>query len=213
MSRYEPSKPRPPSFDIGVDRVAIVLQLICHGCREARAHISADMLEPDINRWVWQSMRRIKEDLGFCSVEVYGEFPVVPYSELGQKAKIRKPDIVLKFFRHFGNEDAYVAIECKRVDPNDNTLNRRYVTKGVDRFATGKYAKHHRWAFMLGYMLALPADRVIAHIDAGIQKKYGLDAALKKHPSHQHSLAIFENAMNQRGAGQIRVMHVFVDMS
>lgn len=104
-------------------------------------------------------------------------------------------------------------IECKRVDPSDKKLNGRFVTDGVDRFATGKYAKHHRRAFMLGYVLALPVDRVVAHIDAGLQGKYGLDAALKKLSPHRHALAIFENAIKQSGAGQIRLVHVFVDMS
>ena len=111
------------------------------------------------------------------------------------RSKIRKLDVFLKFGLQFGNEDGHVAIECKRVDPNDNKLNGRYVTDGVERFATGWYAKHRRRAFMLGYVLALPVDCAIARINARIQGEYGEDAVPKKQPSHQRSLAIFKDAI------------------
>lgn len=205
--------PRSASFELSDDQVATVLDLICRGSDEARAHVSPGTHESAINQRVWQSMRRIKHELGLVNVEVYGEVQVPEDSAPAQTAVLRRPDIFLKFIHQFGNEDAHVAIESKRVDPNDKKLNGRYVTDGVDRFATGKYAMHHRWAFMLGYVLELPVGRAIAHIDAGIQGKYGLDAALKKLSPHRHSLAIFENAINQSGAGQIRLKHVFVDMS
>ena len=162
----------------------------------------------------------IKEELGIKGAWVYREVTVVVHAELAHRSKIRKLDVFLKFGLQFGNEDGHVAIERKRVDPNDNKLNGRYVTDGVERFATGWYAKHHRRAFMLGYVLALPVDCVIAHIDAAIQCEYAavqggydLDAALKKQSPHQHSLAIFENAIYRDGEDQIRLMHVFVDMS
>lgn len=214
MTRFARRRPlRSASLELSDDQVATVLDLICRGSDEARAHVSPGMHESTINQRVWQSMRRIKHQLGLVNVEVYGEVQVPDGSAPAQVDVLRRPDMFLKFIHQFGNEDAYVVIEGKRVAPNDNTLNGRYVTDGVDRFATGTYAKHHRRGFMLGYVLTLPVDRVIAHIDAGIQGRYGLDAALKKLSPHRHSLAIFENTINQSGAGQIRLMHVFVDMS
>ena len=66
---------------------------------------------------------------------------------------------------------------------------------------------------MLGYVLALPVDCAIARIDAAIQGEYDLDAALKEQPPHQHSLAIFENAIDRYGEDQIGLIHFFVDMS
>lgn len=202
--------PRYPPFDLSEDQITTVLDLICRGSNKARDLVSPGMREPDINRTVWQSMRQIKDDLEI--VEVYGEVPVASSLAHSPPSVLRKPDIFLKFIHQFGNEDEYVAIECKRVKANDTTLNSRYVTEGVDRFATGKYAKHHRWAFMLGYVLALPVEGVISYIDNRIIERYGPSAALTKHPPRQHSLAICENALTQCDPEQIRLMHVFVDM-
>ena len=204
--------PRRPPFDLSEDQIATVLDLICRGSRKAREHVSLGMREPDINLRVWQSMRQIKDGLKPVSIEVYSEVPVASSSAHSPPSVLRKPDIFLKFIHQFGNEDEYVAIECKRVKANDTTLNGRYVAEGVDRFATGKYAKHHRWAFMLGYVLALPVEGVILYIDNRLRERYGPSAVLTKHPPRQHSLAICENALIQGNPGQIRLMHVFVDM-
>ena len=204
--------PRQPSFKLSDDQIATVLDLICRGSKEAKGHVSPGMCEPEINRAVWQSMRQIKDELGIFGVEVYGEVPIVSDSARFRESALGKPDIFLKFIHQFGNEDEYVVIECKRVKANDTALNGRYVTEGVDRFVTGKYAKHHRWAFMLGYVLALPVEGVISYIDNRIIERYGPSAALTKHPPCQHSLAICENALTQCDPEQIRLMHVFVDM-
>ena len=61
---------------MGADQVAVVLDLACHGSKEARAHVSAGMREPEINRWVWRSKLRIKEELGIEGAGVYGEVPI-----------------------------------------------------------------------------------------------------------------------------------------
>lgn len=204
--------PRCPPFDLSESQIGTVLDLIYRGSKEARGLVSPGMREPDINRKVWQSMRQIKDDLELVDVEVYGEVPVVSDAVRFRESTLGKPDIFLKFIHQFGNEDEYVAIECKLVKANDATLNGRYVTEGVDRFVTGKYAKDHHRAFMLGYVLAMPVESVIAYIDTRVRAEYGSGAALERHPPGEHSLALCENVLIQVGAGQIRLMHVFVDM-
>ena len=62
---------------MGADQVAIVLDPSPHGSREARAHVSAGMRQPEINRRVWQSKHRIKEELGIEGAGVYGEVPIM----------------------------------------------------------------------------------------------------------------------------------------
>ena len=52
-----------------------------------------------------------------------------------------------------------MAIECKRVKAGDSSLNAKYVSEGVDCFATGQYATGHARGFMLGYVLACPVKR------------------------------------------------------
>ena len=204
--------PRHPSFKLSDDQIATVLDLICRGSNQARGHVSLGMREPEINRIVWQSMRQIKDELELVGVEIHGEVQVVSDPVRFRESALVKPDIFLKFIHQFGNEDEYVAIECKLVKATDTSLNGRYVTDGVDRFATGKYAKHHQRAFMLGYVLALPVESVIAYIDTRIRERYGSGAALQRHAPRQHSLAVCENALIQVGTGQIRLTHVFVDM-
>jgi hypothetical protein len=121
-------------------------------------------------------------------------------------------DITLQFLHQFGDEDAYVAVECKRVRPGDATLNGSYVTQGVHRFVTGKYAAGHQWGFMLGYVLGVPVEDIVSYVDARLRKDYGDPAAMALDTPHPSSLAVLENAVVQSGHHTIRLKHVFVDM-
>ena len=121
-------------------------------------------------------------------------------------------DIVMQFLHQFGDENAYVGVECKRVTPGDSTLNGRYVSEGVDRFVTGKYGAGHEWGFMLGYLLALPVQDVVDFVNSRIRKVYGSSAALHPEDSHSKSLAVLTGVLVQVGDHHIRLKHVFVDM-
>jgi hypothetical protein len=81
-------------------------------------------------------------------------------------------DILLRFLHQFGEEDAYLGVDCKLVAHGDMSLNRRYVTQGVSRFVTGQYAARHHWGMMLGDVLKLPSARLVADIDGRIRKAY-----------------------------------------
>ena len=56
-------------------------------------------------------------------------------------------------------------IECKRVAGSDSNLCRLYVTEGVDRFESGKYAGGHGLAFMAGYVVAGCAGEAAAGVN------------------------------------------------
>jgi hypothetical protein len=122
-------------------------------------------------------------------------------------------DITLKFLHQFGDEDDYVAVECKRVGAGLSALNSSYVSNGVDRFVTGQYAAGHEWGFMLGYVLALPVDSVVRTIDDHLRKSYGELAKLTPKTAHALSLAILEGALAQKDGHTIRMKHIFVDMT
>ena len=51
------------------------------------------------------------------------------------------------------DQEAYFSIECKRVSATDATLANLYVTEGVARFTSGKYASGHDWAGMLAFVI------------------------------------------------------------
>ena len=92
------------------------------------------------------------------------------------------------------------------------TLNSRYVSQGVDRFATGKYAGGHLWGFMLGYVLVMPVEGIVQFIDSRIRRDYGEGAALRGQVSRQGSLAVCEGDLIQPGDSKITIKHIFVDM-
>ncbi len=120
-------------------------------------------------------------------------------------------DISLKFLEHFGYEDAYVAVECKRVGAGLSQLNKRYVTEGVARFVSGQYAARHPQAFMMGYVLALPVEKPIESIDRRLRKLYG--SRLAHTARHPFALAVETGALQQQNGHVIHIDHIFVDMT
>lgn len=200
-----------PAFALSDDQIATVLDLVCRGAQAARTDVSSGMLEVPITSVVRKAVRRTKKALGLTNLQIHGEHELDNMAT-NDPSILGRIDITMQFLHQFGDEDAYVAVECKRVRPGDTTLNGRYVSEGVDRFVTGQYAAGHEWGFMLGYILALPAQDVIDFIDSRIRKVYGEPAALQPEPSHPQSLAVLTGALVQSGDHHIRLKHVFVDM-
>ncbi|MBF0871782.1 hypothetical protein [Gluconobacter japonicus] len=212
MSLLTPDAPfGHPAFALSDDQIATVVDLVCRGCDAARPDLTTGMLEVPITIVVRKAMRRVKKTLGLTNLQIRGEVELEDMST-NDSALLGRIDITLQFLHQFGDEDAYVAVECKRVQAGDSTLNGSYVAKGVDRFVTSQYAAGHDWGFMLGYILALPASDVVEAIDARIRKTYGESAGLTPQASHALSLAVLEGALTQSGSHTIRLKHIFVDM-
>jgi hypothetical protein len=200
-----------PAFALSDDQIATVVDLVCRGCEAARPNITPGMLEVPTTIVVRKAMRRVKKTLGLTNLQVRGEVEIENMAT-NDPALLGRIDITLQFLHQFGNEDAYVAVECKRVRAGDTTLNGSYVAKGVDRFVTSQYATGHDWGFMLGYVLALPASDVVDAVDARIRKAYGEAAGLTPETAHALSLAVLEGAVIQNNNHVIRLKHIFVDM-
>lgn len=200
-----------PAFALSDDQIATTLDLICRGAHAARPNLNPGMLEVPITSVVRKAIRREKNALGLTNLQIHGEYELDNMAT-NDPSILGRIDIIMQFLHQFGDEDAYVAVECKRVRPGDSTLNGRYVSEGVDRFVTGKYAAGHEWGFMLGYILALPAQDVVDFIDSRVRKVYGTPAALQSEPTHPQSLAVLTGVLVQDGDHHIRLKHVFVDM-
>lgn len=200
-----------PAFALSDDQIATVVDLVCRGCDAARPDLTTGMLEVPTTIVVRKAMRRVKKTLGLTNLQIRGEVELEDMST-SDPTLLGRIDITLQFLHQFGDEDAYVAVECKRVQAGDSTLNGSYVSKGVDRFVTSQYASGHDWGFMLGYVLALPASDVVEAIDARIRKTYGDSAGLTPQTAHALSLAVLEGALTQSGSHTIRLKHIFVDM-
>lgn len=201
-----------PSFRLSEDEIATVIDLTCRATHEAKNHVQSGMHEVPITVIVRKAMRGIKKAEGLTSLQVRGEHELENMDTPADPDLLGRIDIMLQFLRQFGDEDDYIAIECKRVGAGHSTLNARYVSEGVHRFATGQYSKGHEWAFMLGYVLALPVDEPISAINHRICQTYGPQAKLEPVSTHPPCLAVLSGSLIQCGTHTIRLQHIFVDM-
>lgn len=200
-----------PSFALSDDQLATVVDLLCQGVAAARPHLTSGMLEVPITTHVKKAMRRLKKDLGLSNLEITGEFELLDLSNNAPEVQGRI-DIILRFLHQFGDEDAYLGVECKRVGHGKATLNQRYITRGVDRFASGQYGAGHHRGIMLGYVLRLPSASVVQGIDVRMQRTYGKSAKLAGIYAHPDALSMHEGDLAQGRAGHmIRLTHIFVD--
>lgn len=200
-----------PSFDLTEDQLATVVDLLCQGVAAARPLLEPGMLEVPITIHVKKAMRRLKKEFGLSNLEIAGEFELLDLSNNDPEV-LGRIDIILRFLHQFGDEEAYLGVECKRVGNGESALNQRYVTKGVDRFVSGQYASGHHWGVMLGYVLKLPSASLVTGIDTRIRSTYGEAAKLIDLDAHADALSMHSGELAQGVAGHIiRLMHVFVD--
>lgn len=201
-----------PSFDLSEDQLATVVDLLCRGAAAAKPLLTSGMLEVPITIHVKKAMRRLKKELGLSNLEIMGEFEVLDLSSDNPDV-LGRIDIILRFLHQFGDEDAYLGVECKRVGYGEATLNQRYVTQGVNRFATGQYGSGHHWGMMLGYVLRLPTTALVKGIDARIRGTYGETSKLVDLDAHIDALSMHSGDLVQDAATGhiIRLTHVFVD--
>ena len=204
-----------PPFGLSADEVETVIDLTCRGARSANAHVTPGLLEVPITSLVRKEMRRVKKELGLTNLEIRGEHELDDMASRSDPKILGRIDITLKFLRQFGNEDEYVAIECKRVGPGSaySQLNGYYVSDGVDRFVNGHYAAGHAFGFMLGYVLALPVLKIVKSIDKRVRTAYGDAAALKERDCHPEALAVNVNALVRQSGQPMELFHLFVDMT
>jgi hypothetical protein len=201
-----------PSFQLSEDEVATVIDLTCRAANEGRNELIPGMHEVPITIIVRKALRRIKKRDGFTNLQVRGEHELEDMSK-ADPSLLGRIDITLQFLHQFGDEDAYVGIECKRVGAGHGNLNTLYVTKGVDRFVTGQYSAGHAWGFMLGYTLALPINQITDPISLRVCSDYGDKAKLTPTGSHPNALAILSGSLVQTGNHVIQLQHLFVDMT
>ncbi|MCL6371542.1 hypothetical protein EXT64_01215 [Pectobacterium atrosepticum] len=200
-----------PSFALSEDELATVVDLLCQGVAAAKSLLTPGMLEVPITLHVKKAMRRLKKEFGLSNLEITGEFELLDLGNNDPEV-LGRIDIVLRFLHQFGDEEAYLGVECKRVGAGETTLNQRYVTQGVNRFVTGQYGAGHYRGVMLGYVLKLPSAALVEGIDARIRTAYGEDAKLVNVDPHAESLSMHEGSLSQGTSGHIiRLTHVFVD--
>jgi hypothetical protein len=201
-----------PAFALTDDQIATVIDLVCRGVEEARPAVTPGMLEVPITLVVRKAMRRVKKLLNLTNLQIRGEHELEDMAT-NDPTILGRIDITLQFLHQFGDEDAYVAVECKRVGAGLPALNGSYVTNGVDRFVTGQYAAGHEWGFMLGYVLAQPVQDVIEYISYRLEQAYGPTAKLVPETAHALAMAVLRGALAQSGGHTIQLKHIFIDLA
>jgi len=200
-----------PSFKLSADQRATVIDLVCKASQAGRNSVKSGTLEVPINIIVRKAMRAQKKTLGLTNLQIRGEHELEDMAK-SDASLLGRIDISLQFLHQFGNEDAYVAVECKRVAAGKSDLNTKYVTQGVSRFTNGKYSSGHEWGFMLGYVLALPVLEVTTAVDKRIRTDYGESAKLSALACHPQALAMLDGSLKQTNGHVIKLNHIFVDM-
>lgn len=134
------------------DIVEIALSLIYgawpHVCK--RTDIDSSCTEPKIAGALYMELWREKKRRN-----IKGPPYIIDEAASRSSESRLVPDgrIDFKLIYDFDNEDAFFSVECKRVSGADTSLANLYVTQGVLRFISGKYAKKHDWAAMLGFVI------------------------------------------------------------
>ncbi len=164
-------------IDIHRERSEAILQVVDAGWKLAstspRAHARAG--EVEITECLRDGMRAV---LAESAADWSRKMTVLPGTESRSSTDVRRPDgrtDVPVFFsdirEEYNEHDPHAIVECKRVAGSRTGLCREYVQEGMDRFATGKYARNHAVGFMVGYLLSGDAASAAACINAHLTRK------------------------------------------
>src|ERR1700730_2252924 len=86
---------RPP-FELSVDEIDSVVDLLCRGVANARAIVTAGMPEVPITIHVRKALLRLKKQLGFSNLEIGGEIEILDTGN-DDPAVLGRIDIVFRF--------------------------------------------------------------------------------------------------------------------
>ena len=169
--------------------IGVVYKLICHsGC----------MLQNDENK--------IRNEFGhfFCEQTYKASTSTAKDYYYDQEAWLPKSAgrVDMRFLSPncYGHQDAFFAIECKRLD-SKSPLCQEYVDNGIRRFTTGKYPSLLGCNAMLGFVvssidLTTTIESINKHLDSSeylttTSTKMTEMVGLKSHHSMPHSFVLY----------------------
>ncbi|WLT33351.1 hypothetical protein [Geothrix sp. PMB-07] len=203
-----------PSLDLGEDEIFTVAKLIVDAARVVRPSVPPGDYEVPINIRMRKALRKVKRDIGLNNIEIHGEDEVL--NEAIDDPEVEgRIDIVVRFLQQFGDENAYLGIECKRLLRGDSGLNINYVDKGLARFVTCQYSCGHKWGMMVGYVMNPPLGDITEYLNSKICERYGPSAAMENVESSELVDALdFKKSKHTqiRAANDINILHIIVPM-
>ena len=193
---------------------AAILLTLEAGWKIASAYpeVHADAGEVEITERLREGMRQALDRNEF---QWRKEMTVLPGTESRSRPENLTPDgrtdipiliseIRLKFQVH----DPHAIIECKRIAGNHASLCRLYVISGIDRFRTGQYARNHRVAFMVGYLISGQAAAAVSGINKYLTGK-GRQAERLEPSNIIKEPCTWESDHPRAGSSSIELYHAF----
>ena len=156
------------------ERRVAILQVLAAGWWRAlkSPHVDPDATDTEVP--ITESLRRgMRSELNESDAPWCRKMTILPGTESSSSPDVVRPDGIVDipvFFadirERLGEHDPHAIIECKRVSGGHANLCRLYVTEGIDRFASGKYAGNHTDGFMVGYLISGDTESAVTGINA-----------------------------------------------
>lgn len=118
------------------------------------------------------------------------------------------------------DERTYFVIECKKIRSTDNSLALKYVRKGVNRFASGKYSEGHAYGAMVGYVVCGNRkgciNRIVAVLESEPVPETGFDSGrgwMTRSDVVPNTVMGSTLHLQRSGRNTIELIHSFVDLA
>ena len=198
------------------DIVAEILQTLEAGWEIASAYPEANAAagEVEITERLRDGMRQARNNKGFrLKLEI--KMVVLQGAESRSRPEILAPDgrtdipiFIIEIFAQYGVHDPHAIIECKRVAGGKTNLCRLYVVEGIDRFQTGKYARNHKVAFMVGYLISGETAAAVSGINKYLSGK-GREAERLEPSNIIKASRTWKSVHPRTGSSAIELRHAF----
>lgn len=140
------------------------------------------------------------------------EMSILDETASRSRPDVQRPDgridipilLLTRPFAHVG----HALIECKRIAGNRASLCRLYVVEGMDRFASGKYARNHAIAFMVGYVIAGTCVAAADGVNGYLQRQARPEDRLEQIPSPDKST--WQSRHSRTSGCPIVLLHTFL---
>jgi len=192
--------------EIGPDTDEALIDVVVESykllCKENT--VKEDLSEDEITLELYTNIQHVWRRTRLNAIPIH-QYPIFPK----KKVRGRPPTIDFVFIRGF-SEYSYFAFECKLVNDKDSRLIREYVTEGMLRFISGKYAQNESIGAMVGYLFNCKVPIVVDMINSEILKKMNnLDCLKNKTPIGGFNDVYLSCHVKKQYNTKININHLF----
>ena len=195
------------------DLILVILRLEFEGWQAALTadeNLTNAVPERYMNGRLFQGMVSIRNGLALTNVYIVETPGVRPRPEPAHPEG--EPDLIL-LFAEFGPNEPHAVIECKRLDPLEETRSLRgeYVRSGIDRFIDGTYGQGHDLDFMAGYVLRGDSNAAMKDVNEYLSNVYRTNCHLRVAPAFSQIGFVAESDhVRSSDRSSFRLLHSFL---